>query len=214
MQESRRFHACKGLENKQVGDNAYREFTNARQGTKTPREYLLHLEDLVATIALDDSVPQVTPETLLHKWRTTLWTSIQTGIEQQRYNANGLLAIAHFHALWGLPNLPNTIAALRQLLSILRKYCSEYPSIWNKHLPVSLPGHHRSCASNSRVTSRCPQRRNHRRQPSSAGTPSATSQGAGGRRRVWEGTTARPEKRTGAAEARAAGYTEGAPLRT
>ena len=59
---------------KPQGEVATELFRSARQGKRTPREYLVHLEELQLDIDIDATVDEkISPELLYYKFKTTLW---------------------------------------------------------------------------------------------------------------------------------------------
>ena len=65
---------------KATGKQAYDDFKSSRQGKKTPRSYVLYLEDLATTTTADPEVEDITAEMVLYKFKTTIWTDIQDEI--------------------------------------------------------------------------------------------------------------------------------------
>ncbi|GHP06077.1 hypothetical protein PPROV_000482400 [Pycnococcus provasolii] len=58
---------------KPQGEVATELFRSARQGKRTPREYLVHLEELQLDIDIDATVDEkISPELLYYKFKTTL----------------------------------------------------------------------------------------------------------------------------------------------
>ena len=58
---------------KPLGEVATELFRSARQGKRTPREYLVHLEELQLDIDIDATVDEkISPELLYYKFKTTL----------------------------------------------------------------------------------------------------------------------------------------------
>ena len=59
---------------KPQGEVATELFRSARQGKRTPHEYLVHLEELQLDIDIDATVDEkISPELLYYKFKTTLW---------------------------------------------------------------------------------------------------------------------------------------------
>ena len=79
---------------KPLGEVATELFRSARQGKRTPREYLVHLEELQLDIDIDATVDEkISPELLYYKFKTTLWKDIQdelqTMIAKEKLNPGG-----------------------------------------------------------------------------------------------------------------------------
>jgi len=63
---------------KAQGEISTELFRSARQLKRTPREYLVYLEELQLDIEVDDTVPdKISSEILYFKFKTTLWREIQ-----------------------------------------------------------------------------------------------------------------------------------------
>ena len=54
--------------------------TPTRQGKRTPRLYLLQLEDWAAVVNQDDTLEDITGEQIFFKFKTTIWVSLQDEI--------------------------------------------------------------------------------------------------------------------------------------
>ncbi|XRB22544.1 hypothetical protein RI054_31g123960 [Pseudoscourfieldia marina] len=65
---------------KPAGQKAFDQFKSARQGKRTPRLYLLQLEDWAAVVNQDDALEDITSEQIFFKFKTTIWVSLQDEI--------------------------------------------------------------------------------------------------------------------------------------
>ena len=65
---------------KPAGQKAFDQFKSARQGKRTPRLYLLQLEDWAAVVNQDDTLEDITGEQIFFKFKTTIWVSLQDEI--------------------------------------------------------------------------------------------------------------------------------------
>jgi len=79
---------------KNQGEISTELFRSARQLKRTPREYLVYLEELQLDVEIDDTViDKISPEILYYKFKTTLWKEIQDElarlIAKDRLKADG-----------------------------------------------------------------------------------------------------------------------------
>ena len=65
---------------KPAGQRAFDQFKTARQQKRTPRAYLLQLEDWAAIVNQDSTMERITDEQIFFKFKTSLWNNIQDEI--------------------------------------------------------------------------------------------------------------------------------------
>ena len=65
---------------KPAGQRAFDQFKIARQQKRTPRTYLLQLEDWAAIVNQDTTMEAISEEQIFFKFKTSLWNNIQDEI--------------------------------------------------------------------------------------------------------------------------------------